>query len=69
MPGLQTGSDDVTLTLEPGSRKHKRSLLEGNIDINAPPKTHGICINYKNLHNSYPEEENEANFLTMEEAG
>ena len=63
-----TGSDDITLTLEPSSsRKRKRSLLEGDIDINAPWKTCGIHINYKNLHNSYPEEENEDNFLTMEE--
>ena len=60
--------DDITLTLESGSsKKHKRSLLEGDIDINALWKTHGICINYKNLHDPYPEEENEDNFLTMEE--
>ena len=26
-----TGSDDITLNLEPGSRKHKRNLLEGDI--------------------------------------
>ena len=40
-----TGSDDITLTLEPGSsRKHKRNLLEGDIDINAPWKTRGIRI-------------------------
>ena len=62
-----TDSDDITLILEPGSsRKHKRNLLEGDIDINAPWKTHGICIDYKSLHNLYPEEENEDNFLTME---
>ena len=60
-----TGLNDTTLTLEPGSRKHKKKLLEGNIYINALWKTCGICINYKNLHNLYPEEENEDNFLTM----
>ena len=38
-----------------------------DIDINAPQKTHGIHINYKNLHDPYPKEENEDNFLTMEE--
>ena len=63
-----TGSDDITPTLEPGSsRKHKKKLLEGDIDINAPQKTCGIHIDYKNLHDPYPEEENEDNFLTMEE--
>ena len=62
-----TGLDDITPTLEPGSRKHERNLLESDIDINAPWKTCGICINYKNLHNPYPEEENEDNFLIMEE--
>ena len=63
-----TGADDITPTLEPGSsRKRKRNLLEGDIDINAPQKTHGLRINYKNLHDPYPEEENEDNFLTMEE--
>ena len=41
--------------------------MEGDIDINAPWKTCRIHINYKNLHNSYPEEENEDNFLTMRE--
>ena len=41
--------------------------MEGDIDINAPWKTHGIHINYKILHDPYPEEENEDNFLTMEE--
>ena len=40
-----TGADDITPTLEPGSsRKHKRNLSEGDIDINAPRKTHGIRI-------------------------
>ena len=62
-----TGLDDITPTLEPGSRKCKRILLEDDIDINAPQKTRGIRIDYKNLHNPYPEEENEDNFLTMEE--
>ena len=62
-----TGSDDITPTLEPGSRKHKGNLLESDIDINAPWKTHGICINYKNLYDPYSEEENGDNFLTMEE--
>ena len=63
-----TGTDDITPILEPGnSRKRKRNLLEGDIDINAPWKTHGIRIDYKNLHDPYPEEENEDNFLTMEE--
>ena len=28
---------------------------------------HGRHIDYQNLHNHYPEEENEDNFLTMEE--
>ena len=38
-----TGSDDITLTLEPGSsRKHKRSLLEGDIDIN----DHGRLVKF-----------------------
>ena len=56
----------IWLTLEPeSSRKLKRDLLESDIDINAPQKTHGIHINYKNLYNSYPEGENEDNFLTM----
>ena len=45
----------------------KRNLLERDIDINAPRKTRGIHIDYKNLHDPYPEEENEDNFLTMEE--
>ena len=68
LPTGITGSDNITLTLEPGSsRKHKRNLLESDIDINAPQKTHGIHIDYRNLHNPYPEEENEDNFLTMEE--
>ena len=68
LPTGITGSDDITLTLEPGSsRKCKRSLLEGDIDIIAPQKTRGICIDYKNLHDPYPEEENEDNSLTMEE--
>ena len=68
LPTGITGSDDITPTLEPGSsRKHKRNLLESNIDINAPQKTHRIHIDYKNLHDPYPEEENEDNFLTMEE--
>ena len=59
-------TDDITPILEPGSsRKRKRNLLEGDIDINAPQNTHGICIDYKNLHDPYPEEENEDNFLTM----
>ena len=58
-----TGSDNITPTFEPGSRKHKRNLLEGD----APWKTCGICIDYKNLHDPYPEEENEDNFLNMEE--
>ena len=63
-----TGTDDITPILEPGnSRKRKRNLLEGDIDINAPRKTRGIRIDYKNLHDPYPEEENEDNFLTMEE--
>ena len=63
-----TDSDDITPTFEPGSsRKCKRNLLESDIDINAPQKTHGICINYKNLHDTYPDEENEDNFLTIEE--
>ena len=62
-----TDSDDITLTLEPGNKKCKRNLLEGDIDINAPRKTCGICINYKNLHDPYPDEENEENFLTMED--
>ena len=62
-----TGLDDITPVLEPGSRKCKRNLLESDIDINAPWKTCGIHINYKNLHDPYPEEENEDNFLTMEE--
>ena len=62
-----TGSDDITLTLEPGSsRKHKGNLLESDININAPQKTHRIHIDYENLHDPYPEE-NEDNFLTMEE--
>ena len=67
VPTGVTDSDDITPTLEPGSRKHKRNLLESDIDINASQKAHGICINYKNLYNPYPEEENEDNFLTMEE--
>ena len=46
-----TGSDDITPTLEPGnSRKRKRNLMEGDIDINGPWKTCGIHIDYKNLH-------------------
>ena len=61
-----TGLDDITLTLEPGSKKHKRNLLEGDIDINTPWKTCGIHIDYKILENPYPEEENEDNFLTMD---
>ena len=62
-----TDSDDITLTLELGSsRKHKINLLESDIDINAPQKTHGIYIDYKTLHDPHPEE-NEDNFLTMEE--
>ena len=60
-----TGLDDLTQTLEP-SRKHKRNILEGDIDINTLQKTHRIHINYKNLYDPYPEE-NEDNFLTMEE--
>ena len=68
LPTGITGSGDIIPTLEPGSsRKHNRSLLEGDIDINAPWKTCGIHIDYKNLHDPYPEEENEDNFLTMEE--
>ena len=51
----------------PGNKKHKRNVLEGDIDINAPWKTCGICINYRNLHDPYPDEENEENFLTMED--
>ena len=51
-----TGSDDITLTLKPGSRKCKRNLLERDIYINAPWKTCGICMDYKSLHNPYPEE-------------
>ena len=48
LPTGITGVDDITPTLEPGSsRKCKRNLLEGDIDINAPRKTRGICINYK----------------------
>ena len=39
--------------------------MESDIGINAPWKTHGIC-KHKNLHNLDPEEE-EDNFLTMEE--
>ena len=67
-PTRITSSDDIAPTFEPGSsRKHKRDLLESDININAPWKTCGIRINYKNLHNPYPEEENEDNFLTMEE--
>ena len=41
--------------------------MEGDIDINAQWKTCGACIDYKNLYDPYPEEENEDNFLTMEE--
>ena len=67
LPIAATGSDDMIPTLEPGSKKHKRNLLEGDIDINAPQKTHGVHINYKNLHDSYSEEEKEDNFLTVEE--
>ena len=67
LPKGLTGSDDITLTLEPGSKKHKRNLLEGDIDINTPQKTCGIHIDYKNLENPYPEEENEDYFLTMDE--
>ena len=66
LPMGVTGLDDLTPTLEP-SRKYKRNLIEDDIDINAPWNTCGICIDYKNLHNPYPEEENEDNFLTMEE--
>ena len=63
-----TGSDDITPTLEPGSsKKHKRNSLKSDIDINAPWKTCGTCIDYKNLHDPYPVEEKEDNFLTMEE--
>ena len=29
-----TGSDDLTPTLEPSSKKRKRNILEGDIDIN-----------------------------------
>ena len=37
LPTGITGLDDVTPTLEPGSsRKCKKNLLEGDIDINAP---------------------------------
>ena len=68
LPTGITGSDDITLILESGSgRKHKRNSLEGDIDINALWKTCGIHINYKDLHDPYPEEENENNFLTMKE--
>ena len=68
LPTGITGSDDITLILESGSgRKHKRNSLEGDIDINALWKTCRIHINYKDLHDPYPEEENENNFLTMEE--
>ena len=42
-------------------------MCSSDLDINAPQKTCGICIDYKNLHNPYPEEENEDNFLTIEE--
>ena len=65
LPTGVTDFDDITPTFEPGSRKHKRNLLESDIDINASQKAHGICINYKNLHNPYPEKENKDNFITM----
>ena len=39
LPTGITGTYDITPTLEPGSsRKHKRNLLEEDIDINAPRK-------------------------------
>ena len=44
-----------------------KEIYWSDIDINAPWKTHGIWIDYTNLHDPYPEEENEDNFLTMEE--
>jgi hypothetical protein len=66
LPMGVAGSDDTTHNLEP-KRKQKRNEVEGNVDINELQKTHGICTNYKLLHDPFPEEEEEETFLTMEE--
>jgi hypothetical protein len=66
LPMGVTGFDDTTHNLEP-KRKWKRNEVEGNVDINEPQKTRGICTNYKLLHDPFPEEEEEETFLTMEE--
>jgi Reverse transcriptase (RNA-dependent DNA polymerase) len=60
-----TGSDN----LEP-KQKRKQNEIEDDIDINAPRKTCGIHIDYKTLHDPFTTfmEEEEENFLSMEEA-
>ena len=58
----QIGSDDITRNL-----KRKRNELEGNVDINEPRKTCGIRTDYRHLHDPFPDEEEEENFLTNEE--
>jgi hypothetical protein len=61
-----TGFDDKNHNLEP-KWKQKWNEIEEDVDINTPWKTCGICINYKNLHDPFTEEEEE-NFLSKEEA-
>jgi hypothetical protein len=60
------GSDDKSHNLE-FKWKQKRNEIEEDVDIDAPWKMHGIHIDFKNLHDPITEEEEE-NFLSMEEA-
>ena len=50
------GSNDKTHDLKL-SQKHKRNEEEGDIDINKPCKTCGICTDYRHLHDPFPDEE------------
>jgi hypothetical protein len=60
-----TGSDDSTHN--PEHKKHKWNDVEGEININEPQKTHGICTNYKSLHDPFSDEKDKETFLTIEE--
>src|SRR6202789_4023968 len=61
-----TDSDDITRNLEP-KRKRKRIEVEEDLDIDEPRKTRGIRTDYKHLHDPFTYEEEEDNFLSIEE--
>jgi Reverse transcriptase (RNA-dependent DNA polymerase) len=63
LPISVIGSDDITR-----NPKCKWNEVKGDIDINKPQKTCGICTDYQHLHTPFPEEEEEETFLTFKEA-